>query len=175
MILFAISAPFSESTWENWLFSVLQCPFLHKRSLRAKFVSNIPYVVVEGISRTVAGSAMRSLGQILTTFCYLDFAVVLDSLWFFVFVFFLLLASDDFLCNSHPFLWECTILLSCDWPYVLFMCVIFFNDGCHLYTIYKTFTVSLLFCFITSELYFICRSYIFARTLLLTFQSSFTD
>ena len=82
-------------------------PFLHKRSLCANFGSNMPCFVVEGISRTAAGSGMRSLWQILTTSSRLDFAVVLDIPLVCCICFFLIASIfDDFVRNFCPFFWE---------------------------------------------------------------------
>ena len=75
--------------------------------------------------------------------------------------FFLSSASLIFSRAIHAPFSECAILLSFDSSYVTPMRVIFVNDGWHLYTIYCNSRLL----FITSELYYIFRSYIFTTNL----------
>ena len=63
----------------NWLFSAPHCSLLHKISSCTKFGSIIPCIVVEGVSRTAAGSVLRSLWQFFSISSSLNYAVVLDT------------------------------------------------------------------------------------------------
>ena len=104
------------------------CSLLHKISSCTKFGSIIPCIVVEGVSRTAAGSVLRPLWQFFSISSSLNYAVVLDTPLVCCIYFFFLLAASLMFSRAilAPFSEKtCATLLSFDWPYVVLVRVIF--------------------------------------------------
>ena len=101
----------------NWLFSVLHCSFLYKRNSGLGLISSFLVLLLKAYLELVLNAPLAC--------CFF----LVNSIF------------NNFMHNSCHFFWECTILLSSDWPYIISMHMIFVNDGCHLYTVYATFTV----------------------------------
>lgn len=122
--------------------------FLHKRSCVLSLVPFSLYCFqkhIQGCCRI-----LREIQLPAVEFCRRDlflgfygipgYASALLHMFFFIPSIF-----RNFARNLHPFFLKCRILLSFNQPYVIFMHVIFVNDGCHLYMVCRVFTVSLVF------------------------------
>ena len=134
--------------------------------MRGKFDSIIHCIVVEGVSMDCYNICYIVFVTDLFTSNRLDFLVVLGTPLFFLHFFFYLLPASLIISRAiHAHFPEDAQFCCLSTSFTSFPCAwILFNDGCYLYVIicysYRTFTVSLvLFCFITSESYFIFKFY----------------